>query len=487
VAGVAAQALLLAVQLPIYMDVTEDQRNSFNPADVRALRQMTHELKVDVNLASNDNRFLDLQRNVLSKLQRTAPHVTINYAETSTSSLLGGTSGANYGAVTYTYAGKQGTTHATSAREVLPLIEALSGQTVVPDPVRAYPGYPLVSSADGASVWFYGALPITAVLAWWYFQQPPAIPGSVRLERVQTRSRWPWLEPYIPALRRGAIVVGLGFVVAQFVPYGRDHTNINAAAVATPLAAQWCPTSFPPGTQSTMTMGAFRQQVGAMQTTLDTALGSLAARDLASTRTAYGQVANTYAAVSREIAELYPLRCPRLLSDRATADAALLGAQVDPTAAAPALVALRAGLISVGTDLDQRIRQVSPNAFVGNQDESAADAPIVTGAPAWDSQRTQDLATRACAACHSNTPGWSWYANLAPVSWFVQHDVDSGRAAMNVSEWDTPQPRASRAAATVQNGSMPPAWSALFDSRMQLTDAERAELVRGLQASLNTP
>ncbi|HEX8967672.1 MAG TPA: ABC transporter permease, partial [Chloroflexota bacterium] len=97
VAGVAAQALLLAVQLPIYADVTEDQRNSFNPADVRALRQMTRELKVNVNLATNDNRFLELQRNVLSKLQRTAPHVTITYAETSTSSLLGGTSGANYG------------------------------------------------------------------------------------------------------------------------------------------------------------------------------------------------------------------------------------------------------------------------------------------------------------------------------------------------------------------------------------------------------
>jgi hypothetical protein len=70
VAGVAFQALLLAVQLPIYMDVTEDQRNSFNPADARALSQMTKELRVDVNLASNDSRFLDLQREVLVKLPR---------------------------------------------------------------------------------------------------------------------------------------------------------------------------------------------------------------------------------------------------------------------------------------------------------------------------------------------------------------------------------------------------------------------------------
>ena len=38
------------------MDVTEDQRNSFNPADARALQLMTKELRVTVNLATGDNR-----------------------------------------------------------------------------------------------------------------------------------------------------------------------------------------------------------------------------------------------------------------------------------------------------------------------------------------------------------------------------------------------------------------------------------------------
>src|SRR6266851_5642882 len=101
--GVAAQALLLVVQLPIYADVSENQRNSFNPADMRTLRQMTKELKVNVNLAANDSRLTDLDRNVLSKLPRAMPHVSITFAETSTTSLFGGTSGANYGLVTYTY------------------------------------------------------------------------------------------------------------------------------------------------------------------------------------------------------------------------------------------------------------------------------------------------------------------------------------------------------------------------------------------------
>jgi ABC-2 type transport system permease protein len=486
VAGVAAQALLLAVQLPIYADVTEDHRNSFNPADVRALRQMTRELKVNVNLATNDARFLDLQRNVLTKLQRTAPHVTITYAETSTSSLLGGTSGANYGLVTYTYGGKQGTSRATTAREVLPLIEALSGQTVVPDPVRAYPGYPLQTSADGAGVWFYGILPLLAVAAWWYFQQPPAVPGSVRVERAPVRSRWPWLEPHVPALRSGAIIFGAAFVLAQFVPYGRDHSNIAVAPLepASNLAAQWCPTTFAPGTESTMSMGAFRAQVAGIQAGLNTALSALSTGDSGGARVQYGQVATSYAGVSKEVAELYPLRCPRLLSDRVSADSVLLGTQVDAAAAGPVLLALRAGIASVNADLDQRIALVSPNALVGNQDESAADAPRVTGSPTWDSQQTQDLTTRACAACHGNAPGWSWYANLAPLSWLVQHNVDSGRATFNLSEWDLPQPRAARAADAVLNGSMPPAWSAAIDARIQLSDAERLELARGLQATV---
>ena len=484
VAGVAAQALLLAVQLPIYADVTEDQRNSFNPADSRALRQMTRELKVNVNLATNDARFLDLQRNVLTKLQRTAPHVTITYAETSTSSLLGGTSGANYGLVTYTYAGKQGTSRATTAREVLPLIEALSGQTVVLDAVRAYPGYPLQTNADGSAVWFYVVLPMLAVGAWWYFQQPPAIPGSVRVEPTAVRSRWPWLAP----VRQGGIVLGAALVLAQFIPYGRGHNSITVAGVndTSGLVAQWCPSTFAPGTQSSMTMGAFRQQLGGLQGGLDAALGALARGDVASARGQYGQVAVGYAGVSRELAELYPLRCPRLLSDRVAADGALLGTQVDLAAAAPVLVALRAGVASTGADLDQRIAQVSPNALVGNQDQSAADAPRETGAPTWDTPRTQELATRACAACHSNTPGWAWYANLAPLSWIVQHDVDSGRAALNFSEWDLHQPGAADAAAAVNRGAMPPAWSAALDSRIQLTDAERTELVRGLQLTFNT-
>jgi hypothetical protein len=65
--------------------------------------------------------------------------------------------------------------------------------------------------------------------------------------------------------------------------------------------------------------------------------------------------------------------------------------------------------------------------------------------------------------------------------------VDAGRAALNFSEFDMPQPNAVYAARSVQDGSMPPAWAALIDPRLHLSDQDRAALVRGLQATFSLP
>ena len=42
---------------------------------------------------------------------------------------------------------------------------------------------------------------------------------------------------------------------------------------------------------------------------------------------------------------------------------------------------------------------------------------------------------RSCNDCHSNKTRWPWYANVAPVSWFVIDHVNEGRENMNFSEW----------------------------------------------------
>jgi hypothetical protein len=274
------------------------------------------------------------------------------------------------------------------------------------------------------------------------------------------------------------------------VPYGRSHTNLLAAAPsagpAVAAAAQNCPSTFAPGTQSTMTLGAFRTQVTGMLGGLDASARAFVAGDVQTGVGQYGQFALAYSGVSKEIAELYPLRCQRLIADRLDADAAILIARPpNPAAAGPPVAALRAGLTSMSTELNSRIQQASPDSLVGNQDQVVVDAPAVTGVPPWDSDRTNALATRACAACHSNQPGWAWYANVAPVSWLVQHDVDAGREVLNFSEWDRPQAAAAQAAASVQEGRMPPAKAQLLNGDLHLTDAERADLVRGLQLTVS--
>lgn len=44
---------------------------------------------------------------------------------------------------------------------------------------------------------------------------------------------------------------------------------------------------------------------------------------------------------------------------------------------------------------------------------------------------------RSCRDCHSNDTTWPLYSRIAPVSWLVAHDVNEGRAELNLSEFGT--------------------------------------------------
>jgi hypothetical protein len=110
--------------------------------------------------------------------------------------------------------------------------------------------------------------------------------------------------------------------------------------------------------------------------------------------------------------------------------------------------------------------------------------PAVRAEPPWDSPQTRDLAVRACFDCHSNGTVWPWYSNIAPVSWMVQRDVEEGRAALNLSEWDRPQEEAAEAAETVSEGEMPPRVYLLTHPDARLGEAETQALIDGLRATL---
>jgi mono/diheme cytochrome c family protein len=107
--------------------------------------------------------------------------------------------------------------------------------------------------------------------------------------------------------------------------------------------------------------------------------------------------------------------------------------------------------------------------------------PKATATPRWDSARTEQLFAGACGDCHSNRTSWPWYSNVAPVSWLVRHDVDEGRGAFNVSHWDQPQPDAGEVTGNIESGAMPLGKYKLIHGAARLSQAEKDELIRGIE------
>jgi len=89
--SIAAAVIGLSTQVGRSVDVTEDRRNSFPAADQLALAELREPLIITVHLAPEDPRYVDLRRNVLAKLERAMPHVTIRLA-TSGQSMVGSAS-----------------------------------------------------------------------------------------------------------------------------------------------------------------------------------------------------------------------------------------------------------------------------------------------------------------------------------------------------------------------------------------------------------
>ncbi len=109
------------------------------------------------------------------------------------------------------------------------------------------------------------------------------------------------------------------------------------------------------------------------------------------------------------------------------------------------------------------------------------DDPRSSAEPAWASQRTRDLAQRACFDCHSNVTEWPWYTSVAPFSWLATRDVDAGRSALNFSEWGKPQEaNLESVLASLRTKEMPPWYYRALHGSARLSDVERDELARGL-------
>ena len=73
--------------------------------------------------------------------------------------------------------------------------------------------------------------------------------------------------------------------------------------------------------------------------------------------------------------------------------------------------------------------------FIGIQFvETERTNPAVTAEIQAPNEITSIL-RNSCYDCHSNQTEWPLYSRIAPVSWFIINDVDSGREHLNFSDW----------------------------------------------------
>lgn len=99
---------------------------------------------------------------------------------------------------------------------------------------------------------------------------------------------------------------------------------------------------------------------------------------------------------------------------------------------------------------------------------------------------------RACYDCHSNETRWPWYSRVAPLSWFIVHDVTLGRKEVNFSEWGRYGPATRRRklqwiGRALGEENMPP-WSyRLLHPGIRLTEADKAALEKWIESALAAP
>lgn len=123
--------------------------------------------------------------------------------------------------------------------------------------------------------------------------------------------------------------------------------------------------------------------------------------------------------------------------------------------------------------------------------------PPVTDAIVFTDPAAEAIAKKACYDCHSNVNEWPWYSYVAPVSWVVVHHVEEGRATLNFSDIATtlahgghngePHPVSEileHADEEMERGSMPPSYYQLTHPASKLTDAEKAQLLAGIEQAL---
>jgi hypothetical protein len=143
-------------------DVSEARVNSFSESDERALAGIHAPLSIEVHLAQEDPRRVDLETRALAKLRRLM-RVQVTYVA-ATSIGLFEQANPGYGEIRYELGGRRTMSRATTAEGVLESVYSVSD---VKAPVESddgiFRGHPLAVAPTGAGALFYAAWPLVSL------------------------------------------------------------------------------------------------------------------------------------------------------------------------------------------------------------------------------------------------------------------------------------------------------------------------------------
>lgn len=108
--------------------------------------------------------------------------------------------------------------------------------------------------------------------------------------------------------------------------------------------------------------------------------------------------------------------------------------------------------------------------------------PPVTGNAPWPDEGSAAIARESCYSCHSNETDWPIYSYVAPMSWLVRSDVETGRDELNFSTWPEDDGELDDAIEQIQDGEMPPQRYTGIHRGAALTSTEEDELIAALVA-----
>ncbi len=162
-----ALGMIASTRIRPIWDLSENRRNSLPLADAEALSRIGAPLHMKVNLAPEDPRRTDLDRNVIAKLRRTLLRLTVEYIAHSQAGLFEA-AGSHYGEIWYEVDARKQMSRSTTEPIVLGVIYQLA--QVIPPASRDekdYPGHPLAARPNGAAWFYYLAWPCLVGLAFW--------------------------------------------------------------------------------------------------------------------------------------------------------------------------------------------------------------------------------------------------------------------------------------------------------------------------------